>query len=413
MTKKEIQTLITNTVNPAASTFSSTLTFDAYSKKQEHTLTADITAALAGSGNVEGSFITWIISGDGVHTLDFPVDWVMLGDRFNLFKVHEILFKYTQGVVVGVMTIIDDIPDIFPPVLNSAAIENATPSVLDLVFDEAVTITAAGWSISASGGAATVDSVASGSGTATPKLNLSRSISANETVTVSYNPATGATTDLLSNELATVTAQAVTNNVVVINLEVLFAGTTVDTAKGTLTNPDSANLTISQNNKLLFTRTTDVSISSSITNYYRTVNTYTRGTFTVLMNAETGFGVSLSSFQYRVDVNNDIAILRNATLTDGGMVTIRVRSGGTTTYSLLTAVPGSNRFMIEYNSSNQIRFYYYSSGWVLMGATQTVNIGAAGTIQLSTNSHVNDAAGDVFSFDSLYVTDRFFPTATP
>jgi hypothetical protein len=95
-------------------------------------------------------------------------------------------------------------------------IENATPNQADAVFDEATTITTAGWSMSATGGAVTIDSVVSGSGTTTPKLGLSRSIANGETVTVSYNPATGATTDANGNELAEITEGdpfAVTNNV--------------------------------------------------------------------------------------------------------------------------------------------------------------------------------------------------------
>jgi hypothetical protein len=67
--------------------------------------------------------------------------------------------------------------------------------------------------MSATGGAVTIDSVVSGSGTTTPKLGLSRSIANGETVTISYNPATGATTDVSGNELAEIAGAAVTNNV--------------------------------------------------------------------------------------------------------------------------------------------------------------------------------------------------------
>jgi hypothetical protein len=91
--------------------------------------------------------------------------------------------------------------------------ERNAESQLDLTFDEATTITTAGWSMSATGGAVTISSVVSGSGTTTPKLGLSRSIANGETVTISYDPATGATTDGSGNELAAITNQAVTNNV--------------------------------------------------------------------------------------------------------------------------------------------------------------------------------------------------------
>lgn len=48
-----------------------------------------------------------------------------------------------------------------------------------------------------------------------------------------------------------------------------------------------------------------------------------------------------------------------------------------------------------------------------MGVTQTVDIGAAGNVQVSTNSAAADVAADVFSFDDVYVTSGLYSGATP
>jgi hypothetical protein len=382
------------------------LTFDVLNKKYTKYITSNQTLSLAASGNVADSFIIITTTGDGSHLLSFPATWIMSGDAYSATRKQEILFRYTGTYVLGVITSLE-----FIPILLSASVENASPSILNLGTSLAVIITTAGWSVSASGGAVTVSSVASGSGTIAPKLNLSRSIASTEIVTVSYDQSTGATLDTNGNELITLIAFAVTNNVVGINLEVLFTGTTIDTAKGTVTNPDVANLTISQNNKLIFTRTTDTAIASTLVNYWRSVNTYTRGTFAVLFNKDAGFATSAASFQYRVDANNDIAILKKAN--SATEVTLRVRVSAATVYTLDVTVSQNSRFKIAYNSLNEIRFYYYSSGWIQIGTTQTYNVGSSANIQLATNSESADAPADAFSFDTLYVTDKEYTTVTP
>lgn len=127
------------------------------------------------------------------------------------------------------------------PTLTSATVENATDNRLSMTFIEAVTITTAGWSISASGGAVTINSV-SGSGTSTPYFVLSRSIAEGETVTVSYSG--GVTTDLGGNPLATITNLSVTNNVtdlIVLNTPANFVATVFSSTRIDLTWDDIAN----------------------------------------------------------------------------------------------------------------------------------------------------------------------------
>lgn len=384
------------------------LTFDIYHRYRTLSVTADIALTLAASGKVSQTFETLVVTGDGSHVLTFPAAWIMLGDTFNFNKIQEIYFRYTGVYVIGVITILDDVH--FAPTLTSATIEKATDTTLDLVFNEAVDITVDGWTVSASGGAVTVSAVASGSGTTAPKLTLSRSIASTETVTVSYNTGTGATESLFDLELGTVSAAAVTNNVYVINLEVLFTGTSVETAKGTITNPDAAALTISQNGKLLFTRTTDAAVASGITNFWRTVDSFTRGTFAFTLNLDSGFTFSALNVFLRVDANNEIAIFKPSNST---VVTIRIRVAASATYTLITAISVNNRFRIDYNAANEVKFYYYNAGWEQMGVTQTANIGASAQLQFSSDSNTSDAAAHVASVDTVYITDKPYAAQTP
>jgi hypothetical protein len=394
------------------------LTFNIYHRIRTLTVSSDIEIGLASSGMTSNTFETLVTTGNGSNALTFDADIELLGETWNNQKVQTIDFRYIAGAVIGVITTISDVS--FPPTLSSATMNGAEggTQTLDLVFNESVTITTAGWTVSATGGAVTVSSVSSGSGTTAPKLSLSRSIGSDETLTVSYDPGTGATVSVDdSTELATVTAQAVTNNAYEILFNVPFTGTTVDTGAGTVTNPDSANLTIAQNGTLRFTRTTDTLVSSSNSNYWRSVNTYGRGAYSVLMNKDIGFTFSVAIFIYRVDANNDISIIHRLS---ADSLDIRIRSNNVTTYTLATGISTSSRVKIVFATNGDISFYYWSgSAWTQMGTTRpssehaTLAAAGNGNIQLGAASSVSDGTGDRFSFDDVYITDKNYTTVTP
>lgn len=103
--------------------------------------------------------------------------------------------------------------DSTPPTLSSATIA-ANGTTFTAVFSENVNSAgsyAAGFSISASGGAATL-SYSSGDGTDTIVFTVSRTINQGESVTFSYSSGTGDVEDDASNALASFTGTAVTNN---------------------------------------------------------------------------------------------------------------------------------------------------------------------------------------------------------
>lgn len=388
------------------------LTFDTPFRTRTLTVANDLALSLAPSGKVANTIESITVTGDGVHVMTFPASWRVDGDSFNPYKIHKLLLSYDGTYTTGVLTIVADAP--VPPLLASATMNGASTQFLSLLFDRAVNITTAGWSISASGGAVTVSTVSSGSGTITPVFTLSRAIDTSETITISYDPITGNTVNTSNGvELATLSGGSVTNSVYTIDLDVPFTGTTVDAAKGAIVNPDAANLTLSQNGNLRAVRTTDVAVAGSTTNYWRSSSTFTRGAFAMVMNKFTGFTNSIAYYQYRVDATHHISILKL-----GGQTNAYLRiTNGTDVYTYQSGISITNRFRILFNASHEIRFQYDTgTEWEDIDTTNpvhTVNIGASGDITLGANSSASDGTGELFYWDELYVTSKPYPTSIP
>lgn len=172
------------------------------------------------AGGTPGYVIQVYIQADGSNTFTFSSDFTILnssitnGGTLTADVTYQFWFFFDgDKASVNVVETNAAAIDVTAPTLSTTTIENATDSVLDLVFNEAVTITTAGWSIATDGAALSISAVASGSGTTTPKFTLSRSVLSTETVTVSYASSTGNTVDGSGNELADITDRAVTNNV--------------------------------------------------------------------------------------------------------------------------------------------------------------------------------------------------------
>lgn len=98
--------------------------------------------------------------------------------------------------------------DVSTPTISSKTTTSTT--TLQIIFSEAVTVTTAGWSFKKNGSALALLSV-SGLGST---WNFTVATMANgDTLQVSYDSATGNTTDNAGNELASVTDSAITNNI--------------------------------------------------------------------------------------------------------------------------------------------------------------------------------------------------------
>lgn len=104
--------------------------------------------------------------------------------------------------------------DTTAPQLSGNPTIQSSGTSLSITFDETVSIGSGGnggWSISPSGGAATLTYV-SGSGSSTLVYTISREIQYNETATVSYTQPGNGIEDSAGNDLANISAHAVTNS---------------------------------------------------------------------------------------------------------------------------------------------------------------------------------------------------------
>lgn len=183
------------------------LTFDKPSKKYSLDVTSDVALTLASSGNISESYIFIYANGDGSHVVSFPSDWKIKSGVYNPAGKQRIFIEYVEIPEAQVIVTIEELKPIVIATLNTAQITGGTDD-LNLTFSSAVNIPTSGWSLTASGGAVTVTGV-SNSGTATPIFTTSRNITAGETMTISYDPSTGATTSLTGTEIALISAQIV------------------------------------------------------------------------------------------------------------------------------------------------------------------------------------------------------------
>lgn len=103
--------------------------------------------------------------------------------------------------------------DIIAPTLTSVTIP-ASGVTVSLVFSEAVTFGTGGntgWTITMSGGAATM-TYASGGGTATLVYNLNRTVGVGETGTLDYTQPGNGVEDVVGNDLTSISSRSVTNS---------------------------------------------------------------------------------------------------------------------------------------------------------------------------------------------------------
>ena len=128
----------------------------------------------------------------------------------NTWTLYYTPYTYPHPLNSGVV-----VPDTTPPTLSTATI-NPSGSSINLTFSEAVSFGAGGnggWTLSLTGGAATLSSSGvGGSGTQTLTYNISRTVAAGETGTISYTQPSNGIEDAAGNDFASIVNTAVTNN---------------------------------------------------------------------------------------------------------------------------------------------------------------------------------------------------------
>jgi hypothetical protein len=333
-------------------------------------------------------------------------------DYLNDIALYKLIVKYSAiGVEYSIIKL--DV-DVIPPQLVSAIVYNSTPGQITLVFDEIVTATNVGYSVLVNSVSITITSI-TGSGTTTLQLVLASNVANGNTVTFSYDPATGNTLDLGNNELQTLTNHSVTNNV--LNDQILlsdtFTGTTIDAAKWTALGY-TGNIAVTQNDKLLMTQLGGSAASSWVDSgpIVKSVTTFTNGYFKFDLIRTANYGADLSGMGFYLSNGSRACIISAST--DNNVRLFIFISGTGTVYDATVACAGglNNSFKIAYASDNTIKYYYWTgSAWVQLGATQTQNIGTNKMVAFTQATNV--AHSQNLQIDNVYVCASDFATLNP
>ncbi len=202
----------------------------------------------------------------------------------------------------------------------------------------------------------------------------------------------------------------VTNAIVATNyLDMPFNGTSIDTSKITISNPNTSTIHFSQNNRL------DIVLDSASSagyanNRMETVDTYTNDTvISAVLNLSNNAQAYALNFQLNKDINNRIYIspASNGSLT----ATVGVVQGGVTLLNTSTGVTINNRWKIKI-ISNVVQFYYHNgTAWTKVGSDVTINFAATGF-----KGHFavdTGAASKTAYIDDLYVRSTDWSTLIP
>lgn len=190
-----------------------------------------------------------------------------------------------------------------------------------------------------------------------------------------------------------------------------FSGTVVDTSKGTITNPGAANLSLTQNDGLIFKRVTDNAIATFL-DYWQSVDSFSKPCVVAFtMQATVGFTNTAVRGGLFVDENNRAHFTNSV-----GTLRLVIVTGGVSRYNVDTGIPMSTlrELKITIDADNNIKFWRYTAGaWAQLGTTQTFNIGSSLPIRLSSSSAASDGTNETFQFGRVRVTSGDYATQTP
>lgn len=232
----------------------------------------------------------------------------------------------------------------------------------------------------------------------------------------------GVTHDITVKTVWTIYGESTTNisNVVVVNLTSLleddFAGTVIDGAKWTVSIEGASNMSLTQNNEIIFEQlgtsngalgltnicsidTFDIATTKVMRFDFETPNTVVSGLWFGLFKANPNAGA----------VENYMWVGTSGTAGD-----IRARSnvGGTSQETDLTLdLTTYKSFKIVANATTVSYYYWNGSAWILI---DTFTHGMSGTFfSVATARVYGGTIGNQTKFDNLYVTDYDYATLTP
>lgn len=365
---------------------STTLVFDGVNKEMPQTAITGPTAYTS-SGSTAGTQINVCRVADGTNIPTFPTNFKEatgssgFDNTANVKNYYQ--FIYTNNkVIYSVFQEVGDtgVVDATAPTLTSATVENAAPTTLTLVFSEALdqtkTLNIADFTLS---GGKSDSAAVYGAGGNTVVLTVT-AFTAGESITL--NVAAGAVRDLAGNNLAAITARAITNNVFTVPSQVtgLTLGSTTSTTQAlSWTAPSNGGSAI-----------TDYVIQYKLTSG-STWTTFSDGTSTTASTTVTGL-TSATAYDFRV-----AAVNANGTGTYSTTVSATTSSGASapaqvtgltlgtptsTTQPLSWSVPADGGsaitdYLIEYKATSSGTWLTFSDGVSTTASTTVTGLTAS------------------------------------
>lgn len=202
-----------------------------------------------------------------------------------------------------------------------------------------------------------------------------------------------------------------------------FTGSTIDTSKWLVTNPDPADIEISQNGTLKLGGLNNLADVTAFSNKVDSVSTFDASGILVLkfdipVNNATGDGTQFFAIGLSVNGEFDEGFFITRASLGGANAAMRIREGSADTLSETSSGQLlQNSFKIIKAANGDVSYYYWNGSWVQVGVTTSTGI-TSGNLK-AVVTHVNSTTTAPVDelcdreIDNLYVTDADFATLNP
>lgn len=400
-----LETEVESIKRPGEIAFTSAIPFTLPSAKTSVTVDQDYTLSL-GAAPIADSYHILKTTGNRVNNLIIPSSWINGNSgTFKNNKIQRIILFYDGTYVTCTITDLADLPDTANPTVTISSTESGTTSInpipLTFTLSEVSTDFVAGDVIVTNG---TLQNFA-GSG-----VDYTADLVPTADGAITVNIPADSFTDAAGNGNDAATPFNITYEEGAILLEEDFVGTTINASKFTVTNTNPAEVSISQNNELIF----DCSQLSALgpDNKVESVQSFDGGAMSFRITSANNLTPASSAIGFFIDTGNRAIISPN---TATGEVRLFVTAGGSSIYSLTTTgiFVNNKRFKIWISPTNDIEFYHWTTSWVQIGATQNADIGANKRFVTYAGGNPANPSGARLKIDDLYVDSTNFTTETP
>ncbi len=288
--------------------------------------------------------------------------------------------------------------DLTAPILSSAKVENATPTVVNLVFDENVVFTdASGFTINGTSGSITG---ATGSGTNTMLILLDAAVVYGESLTVDYDQPSGNVTDEATNDLTSFTG------VVAVNYVEYVDETKPEIIAAVVENDSPFEVVVTFTEEVTYDDFTGLTVNGSLGSIISISGDGT-DVITLTLDEEIVYG-DVVSLDYSGGNITDLATLPNSLDNFTGITVINNVEAETINPTIVSAV-------IEHTSQDDIvvnfdEMVYITdvSGFSISGTSASIsNVDGSGTTVLTFTLDANALYSDILtlSYDGLGNTE--------